>query len=923
MLSGGTTYDALGRVATSSNPADGSVAKDTYAYDVLSRISSVTHHADGNVAKMYYGSAVGTPGGLTSQACATGTYGVGYPSLAADETGRLREMWTDALGNLIEVDEPNASSGSLSGGQATCYSYDVLGDLTGVSQPTPARTRSYTYDGLSRLTSATTPESGATNYYYTTSGGGLCSGDPAAVCRRTDARPVTTTYTYDALNRVLNKNYSDGTSTAHYYYDEASKWGVSITNPVGRLTSSSTNSSYVANIFSYDAMGRVVKSWPCTYINCGYGSFPFTLGYDLAGDRTSVAYTSGRTVTYGYNSAQQVISAADNTGINYAANATYFPTGGLASLQNGASLVSTMYYNNRLQPCRISVASSGTPPSQCSDSAHIGNVLDFTYGFNSASGDNGNVMAVTNNLTAGRSQAFTYDALNRLASGKTQATSGSACWGLNYAYDAWGNMTSTAMSGYSSCNQVLFGTQADSNNRVQWCPSPPCYDAAGNMKHDMQHAYTYDAENELSTVDTTAATYYFDAQGQRVEKVGGSNYSYVYGPNGEVLAEYIKGSGGNGSVSLVNEYVYFGGQRIARRDSFNNVTYTYADGLGSSRIITNPSGTVCYDSDFQSFGAEVNFANTCGLNYKFTGQERDSESGNDHYWARYFGVTTYQNGGQQYAMGRWMSPDPLGGDITNPQSLNRYAYALNNPTTLTDPTGLCSDYDYTYTITDPETGQTTIGFHVDSGPCPPEPPTLGCANMDGYGCGYNGPNYAYTGGAATSGGGGAGSGTSMPPPPGPPPPPNAPPVTLTCLGTATFSDVSQSQMNRLLTNGPGGALAPGIVPTSGTVAIGGSRTFGLTKTQLKQFGPYITVNPTDLSGTISAMGGPSPPYTVSDIGDVNIRNSAGTRYDIYAFPDNTANDFGIQKSNATVTVIPWVYSAHCPSGSSLISGPPQ
>ncbi|HEV2499936.1 MAG TPA: RHS repeat-associated core domain-containing protein [Terriglobia bacterium] len=40
--------------------------------------------------------------------------------------------------------------------------------------------------------------------------------------------------------------------------------------------------------------------------------------------------------------------------------------------------------------------------------------------------------------------------------------------------------------------------------------------------------------------------------------------------------------------------------------------------------------------------------------------------------------------------GRWLTPDPLGGDITNPQSLNRYAYALNNPTTLTDPLGLTS-----------------------------------------------------------------------------------------------------------------------------------------------------------------------------------------------------------------------------------------
>ncbi|HMD99306.1 MAG TPA: RHS repeat-associated core domain-containing protein, partial [Terriglobia bacterium] len=271
-------------------------------------------------------------------------------------------------------------------------------------------------------------------------------------------------------------------------------------------------------------------------------------------------------------------------------------------------------------------------------------------------------------------------------------------------------------------------------------------------------------------------------------------------------------------------------------------------------------------------------------------------------------------------LGHWMSPDLLAGDISNPQSLNRYAYALNNPTTFTDTLGLhweCASS----TINGQSDGSDPSCTWVDDAAAPP---TIGCANMDGYGCGYNGPNYAYTGGPTTSGGGGgAGTGTSTPPPPGPPPPPKAPPVTLTCLGTATFSDVSQSQMNSLLTNGPGGALQPNVVPTSGTVAIGGRKTFGLSYSQLQRFGPYITVNPSDLSGIISAMGGPTPPYTVSDIGDVNVRNSSGTRYDIYAFPDDTARNFGVQTSNATITVIPAVYGAHCPSGSSLISGPPQ
>jgi RHS repeat-associated protein len=61
-------------------------------------------------------------------------------------------------------------------------------------------------------------------------------------------------------------------------------------------------------------------------------------------------------------------------------------------------------------------------------------------------------------------------------------------------------------------------------------------------------------------------------------------------------------------------------------------------------------------------------------------------------------------------LGRWHSPDPLAGDITNPQSLNRYAYVLNNPTRLTDPLGLGGDDDCTW---DPSTSTLT---------CPKPPP---------------------------------------------------------------------------------------------------------------------------------------------------------------------------------------------------------
>jgi RHS repeat-associated protein len=62
--------------------------------------------------------------------------------------------------------------------------------------------------------------------------------------------------------------------------------------------------------------------------------------------------------------------------------------------------------------------------------------------------------------------------------------------------------------------------------------------------------------------------------------------------------------------------------------------------------------------------------------------ERDTETGLDPTMFRILSST----------QGRWLSPDPLAGDVTNPQSLNRYAYVLNNPINLTDVLGLGSPY---------------------------------------------------------------------------------------------------------------------------------------------------------------------------------------------------------------------------------------
>ncbi len=147
---------------------------------------------------------------------------------------------------------------------------------------------------------------------------------------------------------------------------------------------------------------------------------------------------------------------------------------------------------------------------------------------------------------------------------------------------------------------------------------------------------------------------------------------YLFDPQGEVVDEVSSG------YSIQNEYVYFDGRRIARRDGSGNVTYLFSDQICSSRVITDSSGNVCYDADFYPFGGERAYTTSCAQNYKFTGQERDAESNLDNFIARFYSS----------AEGHFMSPDPLSGDIGDPQSLNRYAYVRNNPLTLTDPTGM-------------------------------------------------------------------------------------------------------------------------------------------------------------------------------------------------------------------------------------------
>ena len=181
--------------------------------------------------------------------------------------------------------------------------------------------------------------------------------------------------------------------------------------------------------------------------------------------------------------------------------------------------------------------------------------------------------------------------------------------------------------------------------------------------------------------------YTYDGGGQRVRKLVGENTRFVYGLSGQLIAEF-DGSTGN----LKKEYLYGGATLITIEPTAvnaNGTQYTALDNLGSPRVITNQSGSVVSRHDYRPFGEELcagTGGRSTGMGFcgggdtnrkKFTGYERDAETGLDFAQARYFSSTE----------GRFTSPDTLLGSLANPQSLNRYAYVGNNPLGYSDPTG--------------------------------------------------------------------------------------------------------------------------------------------------------------------------------------------------------------------------------------------
>jgi YD repeat-containing protein len=374
----------------------------------------------------------------------------GSSTLATDAAGNNRQSQTDAMGRLAEVWENQTSWKGLPTGQSgqptytTTYGYDALDDLTSV---TAMQSRSFSYDSLKRLYSATNPESGTISYTYDASGN---------VGTRSSLRSLTATMTYDGMNRILTKQFSDAGSASPtpwiaYSYDQ----GGSAVNALGHPTqvqSAQTTVSWgtlpqiTRSYSAFDKLGRVTAS--SQSMAAGAPPYTYSYAYDLAGEMTSEGYPSGRTLAMGYDVAGRPASVAGTLNAattNYATlpsdpTQAYTQYGTLYHLPLLSGVTETSAYNNRMQLTGLTAAT--------------GSATLLTLGFSYGSGgtNNGNMLGQTIRNSDGLNvaQTYLYDAFNRLCAGGegvswTQSTTCSAVtgtgasWWQAYSFDQAGN----------------------------------------------------------------------------------------------------------------------------------------------------------------------------------------------------------------------------------------------------------------------------------------------------------------------------------------------------------------------------------------------------------------------------------------------------------------------------------------------------
>jgi RHS repeat-associated protein len=634
------TYDGVGR-RISSTDARGN--KTSYGYDNAGRNTSVTD-ALGRTTYFEYDE-------------------VGRKTAMVDALYHRTEYDYDAYDRLIQTTYPNGST--------THVGYDAIGRKVSETDQSGYITH-FAYDSVGNLRAVINLYGDSTRYTYDANGNRLT---------QKDANGHTTSMDYDALNRMVSRTYPNGdqerwtydangamlshvkgTDSTSYMYDvlgrESSRHHFNSGHTMATTYTPDGKPETVTDYrgvttFSYDDRGRLA----------GEG-FPngdsLENHYDPQGNRTSVVTPFG-TTAYNYdalNRMASVVSPQSKTTTYH-----YDAVGNRDSVISPNGTTSGYQYDNLNRLTRLRHYKAGTI------------LAHYAYTLNAA----GIRTQVTEKDS---SKAFYgYDSLYRL---KTERRTGNHTDTMMYTYDPVGNRLTKAHRGvtttYSYNNRDELLSEWDGTDSIRYS-----YDSAGRMltKTEMGGTthYRWRDEDRLDSLygPGVSVKYQYDAEGRRVKDSTGSTVRQhlidPLLPYGQVIAET------DGSNSLVSEYIY-GTDRVSSRRS-GAVRYYLADGQGSTRLLTDSTGTATDSTVYTAFGENLFSSGSMPNDFKYVGEQLDPNSGFYYNRARWY----------DSRVGRFASVDPFRGRVGVPMSQHRYLYAEQSPINKSDPTGRIVDYN--------------------------------------------------------------------------------------------------------------------------------------------------------------------------------------------------------------------------------------
>jgi RHS repeat-associated protein len=722
------TYDAHNNVLTDT---DATGITTTYAYDAHENLNSVSRPdvQTGKVATTtycYYGSSgCGAPAGpsgdlyqVTDPSGKTTTYtydtygdvktvedGAGDTTTYNDDSvGRVvtkitatNQTWTyqtDAFGSITSVTDPNHHQTQYlfdadenlqylidANNNETTYKYDAQNEQTDIIAPNQADQHtdynldgtvedqkdglnnviSYGYDSQARMTSMTFNDGTArtTSYQYDPNGNQTKVIDPQSPSQ-------TATYAYDADNELAAVTYSDGTTpnVTNILYtsdglrtswtDGTGNWSLQY-DTLNELTSSQDGFGNTTS-YGYDLAGRLTS---LTYPGV---STPEMLTYDLAGRLQTISDWLGNTATFGYTK-DSMLQTTTHSG--------------------SANLVDTNGYDSADNLTSISDAAGGTAYATFGETRDAANQVTQEL-------PGGSALSGQAALNAG------YDTREQVC--YAGPTGGGTCaapptGATSYAYDAADEMTQAGTSAltYNSANELCWTLPMASPNT---CGSPPTgaiafgFDARGNRTSEVTSTGSaicdaYDQADRLTTISsgtgssctsqTTVGTYTYNGSGLRMsKKVGSTTTDFAWNLSGSLptlLQERVSGG-------AVTDYIYGPNGTPLEQISGSSVLLYHADHLGSTRVLTDTSGTVKATYSYDAYGNVTNSTGTVVNPFLFAGQYRDAESGLYYLQARYYDPTT----------GQFLSRDAEASKTRSP-----FGYVDGDPLNGGDPTGLdCS-----------------------------------------------------------------------------------------------------------------------------------------------------------------------------------------------------------------------------------------